>query len=274
MNKKQPNLSSKDAMIKLIQGNARFVNGLKSVKTFPNSSLIKNLAEKGQRPFSVVFTCSDSRCPVETIFDCGFGELFVVRNFGLVLEEYAISSIEYALLNFDIQLIVLLGTSLSGGIRSTIENEKSSDKNENLSYLKAITNVISPSLNRARIKEKYFDDLKNRSSARDKVIHTTCSFHLADAIKKLASESKIINKMLKDKELSIVPAYYDISEGQVGFDLEKELKAKLLESDLHSEPQRYGETINEIVTSANLIDSEPTRVPRTGSGGSSSRRRK
>ncbi|MEM3101666.1 MAG: carbonic anhydrase, partial [Candidatus Nitrosotenuis sp.] len=83
-----------EAYTKLMEGNKRFVSGNLMQKDLGDARR-KELA-KGQHPFAIVVTCSDSRVSPEIIFDQGLGELFVVRVAGNVVDSIALGSIEYA----------------------------------------------------------------------------------------------------------------------------------------------------------------------------------
>jgi carbonic anhydrase len=75
----------------------RFVSGLRSVEAIaPTDGRRKKLAEEGQRPFAMILSCSDSRVPAEMIFDCGLGDLFVVRVAGNIVAPSLIGSLEFA----------------------------------------------------------------------------------------------------------------------------------------------------------------------------------
>ena len=170
---KNKNIDSLTGIQLLIQGNARFISGLKAVTTLMSSRKVKDLANFGQRPFCIILTCSDSRIPIEYIFDRGFGDLFVIRNFGNIVDSYVIASMEYAILNFDIELILILGHSQSGAVRATIENEKESTAGLSRS-LEKVVEIIKPSLKKARESENFFSELQVRTVIRDKLFLKTC----------------------------------------------------------------------------------------------------
>ena len=97
-------ISAEEAMLKLEQGNNRFI----SLKMKHPDSTKKRRLEmlKGQHPFVVILSCSDSRVPPELIFDQGLGDIFEIRNAGNVLDEHIIGSIEYAVMHCGVKLIV------------------------------------------------------------------------------------------------------------------------------------------------------------------------
>jgi carbonic anhydrase len=76
----------------LQEGNERFVAG---AAEHPDQS-VEHRARltAGQHPFAAVLGCSDSRAPVELLFDQGLGDLFVVRTAGQVLDAAVLGSLE------------------------------------------------------------------------------------------------------------------------------------------------------------------------------------
>ena len=69
-------LTPEEAVARLLEGNRRF----RERGGQPDARLFRaELADQPQRPFAIVLGCSDSRTPVEILFDQGFGDLFVVR---------------------------------------------------------------------------------------------------------------------------------------------------------------------------------------------------
>ncbi len=98
---------AKKELEKLLKGNQNFVNG---TPTADNMSLehLQKFAHH-QEPYAVVLSCSDSRVVPEIIFDCGIGELFVVRVAGITAGPNIIESIEYAVKKLKTPLLILLG---------------------------------------------------------------------------------------------------------------------------------------------------------------------
>ena len=86
------NLSAQKALEKLQKGNERFVK-FNQKHPDENRKRRKEMM-KGQHPFAIILSCSDSRVPLELIFDQGFGDLFEIKNAGNVLDDHVIGSIE------------------------------------------------------------------------------------------------------------------------------------------------------------------------------------
>ena len=77
-------------------------------------------ALKGQHPFAVILSCSDSRVPLEIIFDQGIGDIFEIKNAGNVLDDHVIGSIEYAVMHCGVKLVVIMGHQDCGAIAATL----------------------------------------------------------------------------------------------------------------------------------------------------------
>src|SRR4030095_509383 len=76
-------------------------------------------AAADQRPFAIVLGCSDSRTPVEVLFDQGFGDLFVVRIAGNIVAPSVVGSIEFAASQFSSRLVVVMGHTGCGAVGAT-----------------------------------------------------------------------------------------------------------------------------------------------------------
>lgn len=98
---------AKNELLKLLKGNRNFVNGNPTAQNMCLNTLRKFAFH--QEPYAVVLSCSDSRVVPEIIFDCGIGELFVVRVAGIAVGHNVTESIEYAIKKLKVPLLVLLG---------------------------------------------------------------------------------------------------------------------------------------------------------------------
>ncbi|MEO1246962.1 MAG: carbonic anhydrase [Pseudomonadota bacterium] len=83
------------ALDKLRAGNARFVAGESSIR-FDEFLKARDRLAAAQPPFAVILGCSDSRVPVEPIFDQGLGRLFLIRIAGNIAYPSQLGSVEYA----------------------------------------------------------------------------------------------------------------------------------------------------------------------------------
>ncbi|NEA54240.1 carbonic anhydrase [Streptomyces sp. SID13666] len=112
-----PMLTPSEAFELLLAGNQRFVAG---ELQHPNQDAARRAeTAAGQRPFAVLFGCSDSRLAAEIIFDRGLGDLFVVRTAGHVAGPEVLGSIEYGVSVLDCPLVVVLGHDSCGAVAAT-----------------------------------------------------------------------------------------------------------------------------------------------------------
>ena len=109
----------------LIDGYRRFRGG----KLEAERVRYHELAETGQKPKTMIVGCCDSRAAPETIFDCGPGELFVVRNVANLVPPYApdgdfhgtSAALEFAVQVLRVENIIVLGHARCGGIQAALE---------------------------------------------------------------------------------------------------------------------------------------------------------
>jgi len=112
---------SPDQAISILQnGNARYVRGDRKFAHLDRRRVAETA--QAQEPFATVLACSDSRVPVEHVFDAGIGDLFVVRVAGNVCSNHEIASIEYGVEHLKTPLVVVLGHTHCGAVTAVVEN--------------------------------------------------------------------------------------------------------------------------------------------------------
>jgi carbonic anhydrase len=242
------NLPAAEAIQLLIQGNARFIHGLKSITSFTTAKKTKELAQHGQKPFCIILTCSDSRIPIELIFDRGLGDLFVIRNFGNLVDPLVIASIEYAVLHFGIELILVMSHSWSGAIRMTMENEHNDTSNTLSPTLENVLKKVSPSLKKARLRQRSPHALEPRSQEWDLLFQETSYNNVLNSKAEIIGGSPLIGTAVKKKELFIVPSLYGIDTGRLSFDLGRELMSTIDKKHFQREAKNYERTATEILS--------------------------
>jgi carbonic anhydrase len=100
----------------LRSGNERFAEGRQRPHFTPAQ---RQQFVDGQQPWAVVLGCSDSRVPVETVFDVGPGELFVVRSAGHVISAAGYASVRFAVQQLGARLVVVLGHEDCGAVAAS-----------------------------------------------------------------------------------------------------------------------------------------------------------
>lgn len=133
--------SSKKELVKLLNGNRNFVNFTPTAKNMCLETLRKFAFH--QEPYAVVLSCSDSRVVPEIIFDCGIGELFVVRVAGITVGPNVVESLEYAVKKLNVPLLILLGHDDCGVMKYAQEHYPMPTKD-----FDSITQAVYPVLDR------------------------------------------------------------------------------------------------------------------------------
>ncbi len=111
---------SQTALRVLREGNLRFVEG-HSTNHFSAEKRAGSLM--GQQPWAAIVGCSDSRVPVEAVFDAGPGELFVVRTAGHVLASASLASIRFAVEKLNVCTVVVLGHEDCGAVAAALAGD-------------------------------------------------------------------------------------------------------------------------------------------------------
>ena len=103
-----PVCTAADAIYRLAAGNLKYLNAESGNGDISRRVRLATWA-KGQSPYAIIVTCSDSRVIPESIFSAGIGELFVIRLAGNVIDDQQLGSIEYAAGHLGCRLVVVLG---------------------------------------------------------------------------------------------------------------------------------------------------------------------
>lgn len=118
-----PTLNPEQALKELVAGNRRYALG---AGVHPNQTLYRrDEIVSAQHPFAAILGCSDSRVPPEIIFDCGLGDLFVIRSAGHAVDDATFASLQYAVEHLGVELVIVLGHSDCGAVKSAVEGTQS-----------------------------------------------------------------------------------------------------------------------------------------------------
>ncbi len=196
-------MTPKEALDILIKGNTRFINEDESEKDF--KSLI-HLTQDEQHPFVSVLSCSDSRAPVELLFDQALGDVFSVRLAGNIASDKAIGSLEFGSKYLGAKLIVVMGHTSCGAVKAACDDFKDG-------HIGEIVNMIKPSIRH----EKTVSDKENRTSKNADFVQKVCELNVKHQIEGILRCSDILEGMTQAKEIAMIGAVYDISTGKVKF---------------------------------------------------------
>lgn len=200
-------ISALEAFQRLREGNRRFVAGLLSVETFMTQTRRAELVES-QAPFAVILGCSDSRVPVETVFDQGVGNLFVIRVAGNIAASSQIGSVEFAAERFGTRLVVVMGHSMCGAVQATLEElERPSDSRS--PNLRSIVDRIWPS-----VQSLVGTELRHDPEA---LLENAIRANIRASADHLRHGSQILEQMIQNDGLLVVGAEYSLETGVVDF---------------------------------------------------------
>ena len=193
-------------LLQLIAGNQRFAKGISYRDAQVTASKRLQLAQKGQNPVAAVLTCSDARVPVEMIFDADLGDLFVVRNAGNMVSHSVLASMELAVINFNINLCLVLGHTQCGAIETALGffRSETAPSDHIRQMITALLPLVEPELHTPS---------SNLASVRE-----VAARNVKAACRNLVLGSTLIHERVKSSDLSIVGALYDIRTGLVAFD--------------------------------------------------------
>lgn len=200
-------ITAGSALDRLRAGNQRFVEGNLNSEVLASPAR-RNMLIGDQKPFAIILGCSDSRVPLEMIFDQGLGDLFVIRVAGNVVAPSQIGSIEYAAEQFGCRLVVVLGHSNCGAVIATLEQLQRSEeaRSENL---RAIVDRIRPSV------EGLLDSELKRDTAA--LLDAAVNANIRASVEQLRQGSEILKHLVQKRELLIVGAEYSLETGVVEF---------------------------------------------------------
>src|SRR3954469_13349577 len=167
---------------------------------------------QGQTPFAVLVSCSDSRVPPELLFGRGLGELFIVRNAGNTVDTVALGSLEYAVAQLGVPLVLVLGHERCGAVDAAL-----SVVEKNATFPGSIGQMLEPIV-RAALQAK---STAPANASRDDVLDKAVRENVRRVVTRLRSAAEpILMDPLKGGQLKIVGARYDLDDGSVEFFME------------------------------------------------------
>ncbi len=189
----QTTMTPDKAYERLVEGNNRFATD-SSVHPDRTAERRQETAVQ-QKPFAAILGCSDSRVPLEIIFDQGIGDLFIVRIAGNVVDATVLDSIEYATLYLGASLVVVLGHESCGAVQAVLDG--------NTKDIEAIAQLIQPAAK------------KTEGQTQDRLKNT-----IQENVKMFVSNlrrAEVLAKQIKEKKINIIGGYYDFHDGRVQF---------------------------------------------------------
>lgn len=186
-----------EAILTLLQeGNSRFAHGRTQHPHLENARR-HTIAVEGQHPMATILTCSDSRAPVEYVFDRGLGDLFVVRVAGNVATDCELASIEYGVEHLTTPLLVVLGHTGCGAVTAVAQ------KSPMPGHLGVLAKEIQPAVDAAR-----------KSPGAD-LIATAVRVNVQLTLDGILDRCPAIKARVDQGLVSVLAAVYDLDSGIV-----------------------------------------------------------
>ncbi len=200
---------SSDKVLRLLQqstlallkeGNVRHMEGQSQ---HPNQEPARRLAlaKDGQEPLVTIVSCSDSRVPVEQVFDRGVGDVFVVRVAGNVAGTSEMASVEYGVGHLGTPVLLVLGHTKCGAVTAVVKGA------ELHGHLAALAKLIKPAAHKA---------LGEAASPED-AVPIAIQFNVWQQIENLLTDSPELRAAAKGGKVLVVGAVYDIASGKVAW---------------------------------------------------------
>jgi len=199
-------IEAKDALIRLKEGNLRFLAG--ESEQMQIDALIRSQLLTDQAPFAIILGCSDSRVPAEIVFGQGVGDLFVIRVAGNIVAPSQIGSIEFAAEKFGTRLVVVLGHTKCGAVEATLEQleQPTESRSPNLfAIVDRIRPAIEPLVDSSTIEEP------------EELLRRAVRCNIEASVEKLRHGSDILESLIETEDLLIVGAEYCLDTGEVDF---------------------------------------------------------
>lgn len=195
---KPQNVLSPDAALKrLLEGNARYVDGVSRRHDFKHE---REALAGGQNPFAAVLSCADSRIAPEYAFDTGRGDLFVCRVAGNFAGTETVASMEYAVAVLSTPLILVLGHDACGAVDATLKALK--DNTSPPGHIPSLVDAIAPAAKAA---------MQQGGEVLDKATRQ----NVIDNVAKLKSAAPILSAAVEQGKLKIVGGIYRLTTGTV-----------------------------------------------------------
>ncbi|MDF1810340.1 MAG: methyl-accepting chemotaxis protein [Phycisphaerales bacterium] len=188
-------------------GNARYSAGESNHPNISSERFTQAGSEnQGDHAIATVITCSDSRVPVELLFDAGVMDLFVIRVAGNVCDTDEIGSIEYGLAHVNTPLLVVLGHTQCGAV-TAVTNAETGHPHQLERNIPPLIDNIKPAVRRA------LDSCSGCDT--DTVVEHAIQENVWQSIEDLFQDSPVTRNLVNEGKVKVVGAIYNVGTGQV-----------------------------------------------------------
>jgi len=206
---RQSEITPRQVLDLLIEGNERFRNGVRISRDLPRQM---SQTAQGQYPMAAILSCIDSRAPVELVFDLGLGDIFTVRIAGNVARSKVIGSLEYACVVAGAKLILVMGHTSCGAVNAAVDllhREGSIADATGCHNLDVLIDAIQESVEPAETASVLELDPERKRAFADQVARR----NVANVIRHIRASSPSLDRMIQDGRIGIAGAMYDVGTG-------------------------------------------------------------
>ncbi len=229
----------------LKEGNSRYVSGQMQ---HPNldAEQRKLTVVEGQQPFATVLACSDSRDPVELIFDRGIGDLFVVRVAGNVAGLSELATIEYGLGHLGTPLFVVMGHTRCGAVTAVATGA------ELHGHLVKLAEKIQPAADKA----------KAQKPSPEELVPKAIEANIWNVMEEVLKQSEVVRDLVIESQVHMVGALYDLESGTVKWlGSHPDIKRILVEASKKSPAQETASAEHAPTSTASATTTEAASSP-------------
>ncbi|MET8371619.1 carbonic anhydrase [Micromonospora profundi] len=184
------------ALAELLAGNRRFISG----QPMHGHDVTAAAAASGdQQPYAVVLGCIDSRVPLEAIFDQTFGAMCVIRTGGHVLDRAVRGSIEFAVGQLGVPLVMVLGHERCGAVGAAVEALRTGQRPDG--SLAHLVDEIAPAVVEAGLDDPAVQPLAIRR-------------HVGRTVRALRHDDLLAGPVAAGR-VAVVGGLYDLATGEV-----------------------------------------------------------
>jgi carbonic anhydrase len=206
-------LTPEQALTLLKEGNMRYAKGA-AMHPRQDQARRSETAKKGQFPFATVVGCSDSREPLELLFDQGVGDLFVVRVAGNVAGTDELASVEYGAGHLSTPVVLVLGHTKCGAVTATVQKAKLEGS------LPALAALIVPAVDQAA--------KENPKAEGEALVNKAIRANVFKTMADMLAKSEEMRHLVTSGKTKVLGAIYDLDKGSIEWLGEHPAQAKLV----------------------------------------------
>ena len=204
-----PRVTVQQAWDALAEGNERFMAG--DLRHPQQNAARRSELRGSQAPNAAFLGCSDSRVAAEILFDCGLGDLFVVRNIGQIANENTVATMEFAVAELGVAVIVVLAHGSCGAVKAAIDQTTANPSEVTPAIRKELEEI------RPAVQQEWFATQQVSPYVDPSLVDVDAvgRRHLDETVNALMRQSTVISDAVAEGRLGIVGCQYQLEEGRV-----------------------------------------------------------